>query len=413
MVMGNVFIDVKLWGKLIGKLYWCSQNRNTFFSFSDPSFETHLNIFPGISDKTFGARRANMYWGEDAEIFKNLPSFLSESLPDSWENEYIMTHYKDNPFLENTVTPLEKLAYIKNRSLGALEYEAGEFQESPSLHWFKEIAFEYEDYLGEFDMPSLKNVDLESICSLGTSSVGLRPKVMLAINNTTGRVRSGLLDLGKDYEYYILKIADSGRGMAEIELSYYQMATAAGISMMPSRMLRLNEINHFMTKRYDRVNGKKLHVQSLSAVSPCACSYEELFDAAYKLNLSRENIGELYRRLIFNLITNNVDDHARNFSFIMNEDGHWSLAPAYDISFSMDNIQAHRMTVNGKDCNFGRSDLFLIAQKYNVPNYEEVLSKTLSSISDIKVILKKNGVNEKHVDHICQRIRDNIAKINN
>ena len=155
-------------------------------------------------------------------------------------------------------------------------------------------------------------------------------------------------------------------------------------------------------------DGGKMHVQSLSAVSPCACSYEELFDAAYNLNLSRENIGELHRRLIFNLITNNVDDHARNFSFIMNEDGHWSLAPAYNISFSMDNTQAHRMTVNVKDCNFGKSDLFLIAQKYNVPNYEEVLSKTLSSISGIKVILKKNGVNEKHVDHLWREVEHEI-----
>ena len=407
----NVSIKVNMWGMCIGELYWCPSVHNTLFSFSKSYFNNNLNVFPIIADKKIAITN-NTFYGEINPIHKLLPSFLSESLPDSWEREYLVKHYKNSIKISKEVSPIEKLAYIRNRCLGALEYYIDDnINERNVLYWYNQIANEYEDYLKKIKIPSLYKTDLESICSLGTCSVGLRPKVLLAICRETGEVRSGQIEQGINYDYYILKIGDLKDCLAGIEMSYYQIALNAGIKMMPSNLINIEGNFHFITKRYDRTNGSKLHTQSFAALAPQSSSYEELFEVAEKLKLSREDIIELYRRLLFNILMHNVDDHARNFSFIMDPTGKWSLSPAYDISYPILEHNDHYMTLNGKNENFRMDDIMSIAYTYRILNHEEIYSKIVSAISSLDELLEKNGVFGKLKNKICKRVSDNIRDL--
>lgn len=407
----NVSIKVNMWGMCIGELYWCPSVHNTLFSFSKTYFKNNLNVFPIIADKKIAITN-NTFYGEINPIHKLLPSFLSESLPDSWEREYLVKHYKNSIKISKEVSPIEKLAYIRNRCLGALEYHIDDsINERNVLYWYNQIANEYEDYLKKIRIPSLYQTDLESICSLGTCSVGLRPKVLLAICRETGEVRSGQIEQGINYDYYILKIGDLKDCLAGIEMSYYQIALNAGIKMMPSNLINIDGNFHFITKRYDRKNGSKLHTQSFAALAPQSSSYEELFEVAEKLKLSREDIIELYRRLLFNILMHNVDDHARNFSFIMDPTGKWSLSPAYDISYPILEHNDHYMTLNGKNESFRMDDIMSIAYTYRIINHEEIYSKIVSAISSLDELLEKNGVFGKLKNKICKRVSDNIRDL--
>ena len=407
----NVSIKVNMWGMCIGELYWCPSVHNTLFSFSKSYFNNNLNVFPIIADKKIAITN-NTFYGEINPIHKLLPSFLSESLPDSWEREYLVKHYKNSIKISKEVSPIEKLAYIRNRCLGALEYYIDDnINERNVLYWYNQIANEYEDYLKKIKIPSLYKTDLESICSLGTCSVGLRPKVLLAICRETGEVRSGQIEQGINYDYYILKIGDLKDCLAGIEMSYYQIALNAGIKMMPSNLINIEGNFHFITKRYDRTNGSKLHTQSFAALAPQSSSYEELFEVAEKLKLSREDIIELYRRLLFNILMHNVDDHARNFSFIMDPTGKWSLSPAYDISYPILEHNDHYMTLNGKNENFRMDDIMSIAYTYRILNHEEIYSIIVSAISSLDELLEKNGVFGKLKNKICKRVSDNIRDL--
>lgn len=404
----NVSIKVNMLGMCIGELYWCPSVHNTLFSFSKSYFKNNLNVFPLIADKKFAITN-NTFYGEANPIHKLLPSFLSESLPDSWEREYIVTQYKNSKRLSQETSPIEKLAYIRNRCLGALEYYIDDsLNYSNDLYWFNQIADEYEDYLREIRIPSLFRTDLETLCSFGTCSVGLRPKVLLALSKKTGEVRSGQIEQDNNYEHYILKIGETKNCIAEKEISYYQIALNAGIKMMPSYLINIDGGGHFITKRYDRANGCKIHTLSFAAMAPRSYSYEELFKVAVSLKLVREDIIELYRRLLFNIVTHNVDDHARNFSFIMDAKGNWSLAPAYDITYPITEHNIHSMTLNGKNERFRMDDILSIAYSYNILNHEDIYHQVLSSISNLNDILIKNGVSKKLSDNICKRVSGNI-----
>lgn len=402
--MAGNSLKVLLWGNIIGELSWCPNTQNSVFSFSKIYFNTRLNVFPIIADKSL-AKNNNCFYGEKGRIYKSLPSFLSESLPDSWEKEFISKQYLKNGKAIKEITPIEKLAYIRKRGLGALEYETDNNLDD-TLSWCNKIGNEYEEQLNKIEISSITKTSLDSLYSLGTSAVGLRPKIMLAIHQKTGHVKSGQIEHGTEYNYYILKIGDANSCSAGIEMAYYQMAQNAGIQMMPSYLIPIGGIRHFLTKRFDRVKDKKIHVQSFASLAPNANSYEELFDLAIKLQLSSKSLEELYRRLLFNLLTNNVDDHKRNFSFIMDTNGRWSLSPAYDISYPVYYHNDHCMTINGKNTGFVKGDIDSIAYKYGISNNEIILRDVVSAISEMSSILKKNYVSDKIRIEICRRVSE-------
>ena len=178
---------------------------------------------------------------------------------------------------------------------------------------------------------------MQSLLTVGTSAGGRQPKAIIAINKETGEIRSGQIAGLEGFEYYLLKFGNSQHSAAELEMTYYELATSAGINMMPSELYSVEGNNHFMTKRFDRDGEKKVHTQTLAAIYPDADSYEQLITVCRKLHLPEADCQEVFRRMVFNILSNNTDDHNKNFSFIMQKDGSWRLSPAYDITYITDN----------------------------------------------------------------------------
>ena len=182
-----------------------------------------------------------------------------------------------------------------------------------------------------------ENITMQSLLTVGTSAGGRQPKAIIAINRKTGEIRSGQISGLKNYDYCLLKFGNTQYSSAELEMTYYELVTIAGIRMMPSSLYAVDGNNHFITKRFDRDGERKIYTQTLAAINPDADSYEQLIAVCRKLHLPESDCQEVFRRMVFNILANNTDDHNKNFSFIMNEDGSWRLSPAYDITYIIDN----------------------------------------------------------------------------
>lgn len=181
-----------------------------------------------------------------------------------------------------------------------------------------------------------ESITMQSLLTVGTSAGGRQSKAIIAINRNSGEVRSGQIARLEDYDYYLLKFGNAEYSSAELEMTYYELARKAGVDMMLSRLYSVNGKNHFMTMRFDRRNSKKVFTQTLAALYPDADSYEKLLTVCRKLHLPESDCLEIFRLMVFNIIANNTDDHNKNFSFIMSEDGTWGLAPAYDLTYVLD-----------------------------------------------------------------------------
>ncbi len=235
-------------------------------------------------------------------------------------------------------------------------------------------------------MDSHGNVILEDLYRVGTSAGGKRAKAVIAINKE-GEVRSGQAELPADYVHYILKFNDDKDfPFSEVEYAYYNMACEAGISMMPSRLMQIEGKSHFLTERFDRRNGEKVHVLTLAAMDTEADSYEDLFAVCRKLRLPEGQQRELFRRMVFNVLGCNVDDHSKNFSFLMDKQGVWSLAPAYDMLFTVDldgpkYLNRHSLSVGIKTDGITINDLCAFAHENDISQPEAVIDEVKSALS--------------------------------
>ena len=222
---------------------------------------------------------------------------------------------------------------------------------------------------------------------MGTSAGGQHPKAIIAINETTHDIRSGQVSLPEGYTYYILKFAEGDDfPFTQMEMVYYEMAKEAGITMMLSRLIQIEGKHHFLTERYDRVNGEKIHIQTLAAMNPDATSYEDLFEVCRKLNIPANEQSELYRRTVFNIMGGNVDDHIKNFSFLMEKNGTWHITPAYDMTFTTnldgaayENI--HSMSISGKNDGITEVDLLLFAKLNGIKNAKKIIEEVSFAVS--------------------------------
>lgn len=207
-----------------------------------------------------------------------------------------------------------------------------------------------------------ESISMQSLLTVGTSAGGRQPKAIIAINRKTGEIRSGQISGMEDFSYHLLKFGNSEYSSAELEMTYYELAGMAGIRMMPSELYSAEGNNHFLTKRFDRDGGKKVHTQTLAAINPDADSYEQLIATCRKLHLPEADYQEVFRRMVFNVLANNTDDHNKNFSFTMTEDGSWRLSPAYDITYVINRggylpNEDHCMFIRAKLSGFTRGDI--------------------------------------------------------
>jgi serine/threonine-protein kinase HipA len=317
--------------------------------------------------------------------FHGLPGLLADSLPDKFGNALIDAWLATRGRTPESFNAVERLCYTGTRGMGALEFvpslgpkpgKVARIEVGALVRLAAEVLTHRGDLQGHFHAAG-KEKALRDILRVGTSAGGARAKAVIAWNPGTNEVRSGQIAAGEGFEYWLLKFdgvagnkdkeMEDPKGYGAIEFAYHLMAKAAGIAMSECRLLEENGRRHFMTRRFDRlVGGEKLHMQSLGGLAhfdfnqPGAYSYEQALLTIRQLKLPMAAVEEQFRRMVFNVVARNQDDHVKNIAFLMNKQGEWSLAPAFDMTYS-DNPSGswtgtHQMTLNGKRDGFRRGD---------------------------------------------------------
>ncbi len=394
--------EVKIWGELVGAVRWDESQQLGYFQY-DPKFiqkdwdlsPIKMPIAQGSRIYSFPELRKGR--NETEEAFKGLPGLLSDALPDKYGNKLINTWLARQGRPENSMNPVEKLCFIGARGMGALEFEPAQIKtgtKSFSLELdslvevAKKILNERDAFLANFNKDEEKT--MMEILKIGTSAGGARPKAVVAYNPKTREVRSGQGNAPKGFQHWLLKLDGvSGEqfgessGWGRVEYAYYLMAKDSKIEINESQLLEENGRAHFMTKRFDREHNVKHHIQSLCGLQHYdfndmyGYSYEQVFQTMRLLRLTYPEAEQMFRRMVFNVLATNYDDHTKNFSFMLKKDEQWRLAPAYDLCFSFDPtnhwVSQQTLSVNGKRLGITKEDLMTIAKDNNIKKGEKII----------------------------------------
>ena len=336
--------------------------------------------------------------------YKRLPSLLSDALPDDFGNALINRYMADKGISATDVSALDRLAYMSNRAMGALTFRParGPATQKPTAIVLSSLVDEARRaVMGLVDDEDHANAALRSIIEVGTSAGGARAKAVIALNPQTDEIRAGQLNAPEGYEHWLLKFdgmgTDSELGPSQdygrIEYAYHLMARAAGIRMNDCRLLKENGRAHFMTRRFDRGQGDvRHHMQTLCAMAHLdykqkgTNAYSQLFQVIQQLDLPYEALEEAFRRMVFNVMARNCDDHTKNFSFLLQQGKGWELAPAYDVTFAHNPkgewTHQHLMSVNGKYKGFTVEDLLAEATRRGIGTARRVLDEVRVAITD-------------------------------
>jgi serine/threonine-protein kinase HipA len=377
---------VILWGRRIGAVSWDDSRGLGVFQY-DPKF---VGAGVEVAPLKMPVREAPYEFpGLRRETFKGLPGMLADALPDKFGNRLIDAWLAETGRSAEQFSPVDRLCYIGNRGIGALEFEptirkntrSKTLEVTQLVELANRVLHERENLVGRLGGND-DGAALEDILSVGTSAGGARAKAVLAWNRTTGEFRSGQVRVDDGYEHWLLKfdgvsnnrdkeLADP-QGFGTIEYAYHLMATDAGIDMAECRLHHEGGRSHFMTRRFDRdEGGRKIHMQSLGAMQhfdfndPASYSYEQAILTLEKLGLGKDIVEQQYKRAVFNVVTRNQDDHVKNISFLMDRKGSWTLSPAYDVAYAYNPNGAwtrdHQMSLAGKRNDFTREDLLAFA----------------------------------------------------
>ncbi len=375
--------EVKLWGRTIGAVSIDDAQQLVSFQY-DPQFaRSGIQVSPFVmplSDRVYRFPEL------PERTFYRLPGLLSDSLPDKFGNALINAWLATQGRMADSLNPVERLCYMGTRGMGALEFapnlgpvpSKGTKVKVESLVALANEVLAHRDDLREHFYHNGKDEALRDILRVGTSAGGARAKAVVAWNHETNEVRSARVTAGDGFEDWLIKFddvsgnrdkeTDDPKGYGAIEYAYHLMAMRAGIKMNECRLMEENGRRHFMTRRFDRLaDGAKLHMQSLGAMLHCdfnqagAHCYEQVFMAIRQLQLPMAVIEEQFRRMVFNVVARNQDDHVKNIAFLMSKTGDWSLSPAFDVTYSFnpsgDWTSTHQMTINFKRDGFELSDL--------------------------------------------------------
>jgi serine/threonine-protein kinase HipA len=419
---------VNIWNSLVGAVAWDEDRGYATFEYDSAFLKKGLDLSP-LRMSAEEARNGNgifSFPSLNKETYKGLPGLLADSLPDRFGNRLIEAWLAQQGRDPNSFNPIERLCYTGKRGMGALEYEPAiaPVDDKSNPVEIKKLVRLAKEVLNErkkiqTNIHKKNDKGLLEIIRVGTSAGGARAKAIIAYNPETGDVRSGQIEGLKGYEYWIIKfdgVTDkeltTPKGYGKIEYVYYLMAKSCGINMTESKLLRENNRAHFMTKRFDRDNTKKIHMQTLCALThfdyndPTSYSYEQAFQTMRQLKLSYDKMEELYRRMVFNVIARNQDDHTKNISFLMDESGKWELSPAYDITYAYDPkskwMRAHQLSINGKRENINRSDLLHLAKTMNIKRSTEIIEQVKESINKWGLFAKEAKINPDQIKAIKQ-----------
>ena len=410
-------INVMLWGKTVGTLVETGSGRNRQICFYfDPAFvRCGLDIAPiRASINGVAAQKGMPIYPEKNRLFGGLPSFIADSMPDNWGHLVFSQWAKAHNISMKNITALDRLAYIGRRGMGALEFV-------PPTSAEMETSFKVEiDQLSGLAQTMLKQAKdfktqlspdliVESLFRVGTSAGGRRPKALINVNIESGECYSGQVATElPGFTPMIIKFDEHiDLPTTRIEYAYYLMAQEAGLRMMRSRLLEGKDSVHFITERFDRYGTEKLYVQTLAAMNPDSTSYEDLFTVARKLGLPQNDLKQLFLQTAMNFMAANVDDHNKNFSFIMDRNGKWRVAPAYDFTFTVDPsapsyVNRHCMTLNRKDHDVSDKDLLELATSFDIKGSRKILDTAREAVENFTEHTKTAGLTPEVTDLIIQ-----------
>lgn len=431
----NDTAEVYLWGTRIGIIHQDISKAYATFEYDESFVNSGIEVSPlrmplGKNLYEFPALAGDPFYG--------MPGLVADSLPDRFGNaiieQWLMTLGKSL----SDFTAIDRLCYTGKRGMGALEYvpASADIKDIDENINVREMVKFASDILSNRENISLKdndNLTYSQLVQVGSSAGGARAKALIAWNEETNEVRSGQMQPGSGYDYWLMKFDNVSKngdhGLEDkpeytlIEYAYYLMAQSCGITMNECRIYNSEGDHHFMTKRFDRENGKKLHMQSLGALAhisyqePGICGYELAAMYMKEIGLSYKEIEQFYRRMVFNCLAVNQDDHVKNISFIMDRTGKWMLSPAYDITFSYNPtnkwLRAHQMTVNGKTTEIGLADLLEAGAKMGVKERrcKNIISEIGASVSGFASYAEQVGIKEKTFEFINSVLEINKIKI--
>ncbi|MCA1288620.1 MULTISPECIES: type II toxin-antitoxin system HipA family toxin [Rhodobacterales] len=427
--------SIILWGRRIGAVSWDEARALGIFQY-DPAF---VGAGIEVAPLKMPVREAPYEFPAlPKETFKGLPGMLADALPDKFGNRLIDAWLAETGRSAGRFSPVDRLCYIGNRGIGALEFEptvrkatrSKKLEVAQLVDLANRVLSERENLAGRLGGEDDAEA-LEDILSVGTSAGGARAKAVLAWNRDTGEFRSGQVKVDEGYEHWLLKfdgvsnnrdkeLADP-QGFGKIEYAYYLMATAAGIDMSECRLHHEGGRSHFMTRRFDRdERGRKVHMQSLGAIQhfdfndPASYSYEQAIMTIRDLGLGMDVVEQQYKRAVFNVVARNQDDHVKNISFLMGRSGTWRLSPAYDVAYSYNPsgswTRDHQMSLAGKRNDFTHGDLMVFASNVGLKSNRanQAIEEILGAVAQWHEFAERAGVEHSDVSRIEKTFRMNL-----
>jgi serine/threonine-protein kinase HipA len=427
--------EVKLWGRTIGAVSLEDGDDVAAFEYDTAFAQSGIEISPITMPLS---KRIYTFPELSRKTFYGLPGLLADSLPDKFGNALIDTWLASQGRTPESFNAVERLCYTGRRGMGALEFAPAIGPETRKATRIKidklvELASEILTHRNNFNVSladESKEQALTGILQVGTSAGGARAKAVIAWNPSTNEVRSGQVAAGKGFEYWVLKFdgvsgnkdkeLEDPKGYGAIEYAYSRMAKDAGITMSECRLFQENGRRHFMSRRFDRLAaGEKLHMQSLCALAHYdynvagAYSYEQALLVMRRLELPMSSIEEQFRRMAFNVIARNQDDHVKNIAFLMDKSGEWSLSPAFDMTYSFNPsgvwTATHQMTINGKGDKFTMDDFKACAKTASMKRGRAkiIIDEVNQAVSRWQVYADDAGVYPAQRDQIQRTLRLN------
>lgn len=416
---------VNMFGFPVGTFSWDDRYDVVRFEY-DPDFASR-GLEPSPLMMPVRTGRVYSFPNLDRGTFQGLPGMLADSLPDTYGRALfdkwlaLTGHTSSNP--------IETLCFLGKRCMGALEFEPAldvpfDTKARFEIDTLVDVARDALDEKASFgvNLNDDKKAAIAEILRLGTSAGGQRAKAIIAYNKETGEVRSGQIDAPVGFDYYLIKLdgvsAKAGfketENYGRLEYSFYLLARACGIEMTECSLIEENGRAHFLTKRFDRNHGRKVHMQTLCGIAHYdyrlhrAYSYEQAFNVMRALRLPYSDAQEMFRRIVFNVVVRNQDDHTKNISFLMNEGGQWSLSPAYDMGYAYNPqggwTATHQMSINGKYDDITRGDLLALAKLNNIKDAKSIIDEVCEAASRWQRIAIDCGVPKAIVDAISPNL---------
>ncbi len=421
----QVTANISIWGEFVGAVAWDETTGTAAFEY-DAGFTAKKWDLSPIKMPLDATNRLFLFPElRGVHTYRGLPGLLADVLPDKYGNRLINAWLARNGRPENSYNPVELLCFIGTRGMGGLEFEPAVFTSGKravalELDGLVEAARRMLSIRENFETSLTTDEEhaVREILRVGTSAGGARPKAIIAYNETTGQVKSGQTKAPKGFSHWLIKldgVSDeqfgATAGYGRVEMAYYAMAVACGIQMEESRLFEENGRAHFMTRRFDREGSEdKHHIQTLCAMQHYdfndigSYSYEQLFQTMRLLRLPYPQAEQLYRRMVFNVIARNCDDHTKNFAFRLKKDEEWELAPAYDVchAYRPDSqwVHQHALSVNGKRTGITKDDLLAVAKSMNIKKAERIIGEVDSTVAKWPEYADETGVHPELRDRI-------------